>query len=71
MKTNSQHWIISIQDAMNDYREVQSGYYDGTKWSAEDYFRTTTPFAKYFGDMRYQITMKANPVNLQWPETGE
>ena len=67
-KDNNQHWIISVQDSINNYQEVQSGYFDGTKWGAVDYFKTSKPFSRYFGDSRYQITMKANPICLQYPE---
>jgi len=61
------HWIISVQDSINDYQEVQGGYYDGTRADAKLWFTTSDPWKKYFGDKRYQITMQANPELLQYP----
>lgn len=66
-----QHWIVSVQDSINDYREIQSGYFDGPVVAAEEHFRTNTPWMTYFGDFRYQITMQANPVILQWPRSED
>lgn len=66
MKTS--HYIVSIQDSINGYREVQSGYVDvETDDDAESYFRNSRPFRDYFGNPRYQITMQKNPAILQWP----
>lgn len=63
------HYIISVQDSINDYREVQGGHVDArTKDDAAEYFRNTAPWCKYFGDLRYQIVMTANSDILQWPE---
>ena len=67
MKT--QHYMISVQDSINDYREVQGGYVDvESTEDAVSYFRNSNPWRKYFGDKRYQITMKTNANILQWPE---
>ena len=62
-----QHWIIKVADAINDYQEVQGGYFDGTASAAKIYFATNKPWRKYFGNERYQITMRANPIVLQDP----
>ena len=64
------HYIISVQDSINDYHEVQGGYFDGTKSQAIKHFRSHSPWKKYFGDTRYQITMQANPYILQWTVRG-
>lgn len=63
------HYMISVQDSINDYREVQTGYVDAeTREDAESYFKNSKPWKKYFGDRRYQITMQTNAEILQWPE---
>ena len=67
MKTT--HYMISVQDSINDYREVQTGYVDvESKDDAVSYFTNSNPWKKYFGNRRYQITMKTNADILQWPE---
>ena len=61
--------MISVQDSINDYREVQTGYVDvESREDAISYFTNSKPFNKYFGNMRYQIVMRTNPDILQWPE---
>jgi len=62
-----QHWMISVRDSINDYREVQGGYFDGTKAEAAQQFRHNTPWSRYFGNDRYQIVMRTNPEILQEP----
>ncbi len=64
---DKQHWIVSVQDSINDYSEVQGAYFDGTETQARTAFQGMPVIAKYFGDKRYQITMKANPILLQEP----
>ncbi len=70
MSTSRQHWMVSVQDSINNYRIVQTGYYDGTEAGARRYFTTKRceQVQKFFGNMRYQITMTTNPVVLQEPD---
>ena len=64
---DEQHWIASVRDSINDYREVQSAYFDGTESQARDYFWRT--LRRYFGDNnQYQIIMQANPIVLKEPQ---
>jgi len=66
------HYIISVQDSINDYREVQGGYVDcESREDAVSYFTNSNPWRKYFGDGRYQITMKTNADVLQWPSNTD
>lgn len=64
-----QHWMIEVRDSINrvgnKYRLVQQGYFDGSKSEAAHWFKTSSPWDKYFGDTRYQIIMRTNPVILQ------
>ena len=67
---NTIHYIINVQDSINDYKTVQGGYVDAPNASlAKEHFRAHAPWSKYFGNMRYQITMKTNPDILQYPES--
>lgn len=61
------HWMIEVQDSINEYRVVQPGYFDGTEAEAREYFRNNRPWNRYFGDERYQIVMRVNPIILQEP----
>jgi hypothetical protein len=66
MTQNEQHWIATVRDSINDYRAIQSAYFDGTESDARDYFYKT--LRRYFGDNnQYQIIMQANPIVLQDP----
>jgi hypothetical protein len=67
MTNDNQHWMISVRDSINDYREVQTGYFDGSKAGAAEHFRNSKPWAKWFGNQRYQIVMRTNPEVLQEP----
>ena len=60
-----EHWVMSIQDSLNDYYEVRFDRFDGTKAQASKFF--LREYGEYVGDPRYQIIMRANPVVLQWP----
>ena len=63
-----QHWIVYVYDSINEYDEVQTAYYDGTRIAAVRYFKSTKDckrVARYFGNLRYHIVMRANAYVLQ------
>lgn len=67
-----QHWIARVQDAANNYREVQTAYFDGDEQGAYEYFTKVYSIIKRYmvtasDRRRYQITMTASPVVIQWP----
>ena len=66
---NRQHWIARVQDSINGYKEIQTAYFDGTKQRAHAHFTSADcmAIAKFIGRSRYQITMAANPIIIQWP----
>jgi hypothetical protein len=64
------HWIIRVEDSINDYQEIQTGYFDGSQSAAAKHFERNTPWSRYFGNKRYQIIMQSNPIVLQWPGDG-
>ncbi len=63
-----QHWMIDVTASIHG-GIVQTGYFDGTANDARRHFLNNAPWTRYFGDLRYQITMRANPIVLQ--ESGE
>lgn len=63
---NTNHYICTVSDSINDYKQVASTYCDvRTTKQAEKYFRKHPAIKKFIGRDRYQITFRQNSVVIQ------
>lgn len=66
MKYNNQHFICKVEDTLNPRdTPIVERYFNGTQSQAIKFFRRSSDIKKYLNNDRYDVYMRANPINLK------
>lgn len=61
---NHNHFVMTVEDTINNNREIANAYFDGTQAQATRFFKAHRLFKQYGSDSRYVVSFRGNSVIL-------